>query len=54
MSTINRDTDSTSGKDGRAGGLTLRHPRLALIWLAAVVLASLVPFVSWLVGHVSR
>ena len=54
MSTINRDSDSTSGKDDRAGGLTLGHPRLALIWLTAVVLASLVPFASWLTGHVSR
>jgi hypothetical protein len=51
---IHRDSASVSGKDDSAGGLTLGRPRLALIWLAAVVLTSLVPLANWLAGHVSR
>ena len=51
---IHRDSASTSGKEDPVGDLTLDRPRLALIWLAAVVLASLVPFASWLAGHLAR
>lgn len=49
-----RDSASASGKDDREGELTLGSPRLALVWLAAVVLASLVPLASWLSSHISR
>ena len=51
---IYRDSASTSGKENPVGELTLDHPRLGLTWLAAVVLASLVPFASWLAGHLAR
>ena len=53
-STNQPDSGSTLGKDDRIGQLTLGRPRLVLLWLAAVVLASLVPVASWLAGHVAR
>jgi hypothetical protein len=53
-SMIHRDSASTFGKEDPVDELTLDRPRLALIWLAAVVLSSLVPFAGWLAAHLAR